>query len=150
VRTFTIPFGRTGAAAAAAVVLAGGLAGCGGGSTASTATVAAASSTGSGAQPSGTRTRGAGVSAAMQAKIQQCLQAAGIAVPTFTGRPSGFPSGARPSGAPSGTRTGGGFGGRYANPQMQAALKACGITIPTRRPGAGGSGGASPMPTASS
>jgi hypothetical protein len=141
VRTIRIPFARPLAANAAAVVLAGGLAACGG----SSSTGSATGSVGAGqAAPTGQRT-GQRFDPAIQQKIAQCLQAAGIAVPTFTGRPSGFPTGDRPSGSPtrtrpSGTRTGG-FGGQFADPKVRAALQACGITLPTRPPGAGGGAG---------
>ena len=58
-------------------------------------------------------------------------------------RPSGgaFPSG-RPTAFPSGRPTGFAGGGRgfgvFANPQAQAALKACGITLPFHGGGAPG------------
>src|SRR6185369_8608457 len=74
-------------------------------------------------------------------KIQECLAAAGITLPTPSGGfrtpdgtpPSGGPQGTPPSGAP--RDGGGGFGGgRFADPKVQAALKACGITVPTGRP----------------
>ena len=91
-------------------------------------------------------------------QIQACLKAAGIEVPTPSGAPSGMPSdgagggpgggtppsgmpsGAAPSGAPSGG-PGGGPGGRrggvdLSDKKVQAALKACGITVPTARPSA--------------
>ena len=147
-RSIRIPFARSAAATATAVVLAGGLAGCGGGSSTGTASVSGGAGQ---ASPTGQRS-GQRFDPATQQKITQCLEAAGIAVPTFTGRPSGFPSGARPSGSPtgpfpSGTRTGG-FGGRFADPKVRAALQACGIVLPTRPPGAG-SGAAGVAPTAS-
>jgi hypothetical protein len=112
------------------------LTGCGGGS----------SSTGSG-RPSGFpsgRPGGFQLSATEQKKIQSCLKAAGIKSTFPSGRPSGFPSG-RPSGFPSGRPSGsppsgfpsgapsggfsGGPGGGFRDPQVQAALKACGITF---------------------
>jgi hypothetical protein len=81
-------------------------------------------------------------------KIQECLTAAGITLPTPSGGlrgtpPSGAPQGTPPSGAPRGTPPsgapgdggpGGGFGGMFSDPDVQAALKACGITAPTGRP----------------
>jgi hypothetical protein len=136
ISSLTIRSGGTATGLAAVAVLAFGLSGCGGGSTASTS---AASPTGAAAAAgaSGRRT-GPRFDPAEQKKIQQCLEAAGIPVPTFTGRPSGFPSGQRPSGVPSGMRPSGtrgeGFGGRFADPKVRAALQACGITLPTRRP----------------
>jgi hypothetical protein len=80
-------------------------------------------------------------------KIQECLTAAGISVPTPSGgfqRPTGTPpsggpgrqggpggpGGTPPSGAP----RGGGFGGIFRSDEAQAALKACGITVPTGSP----------------
>ena len=71
------------------------------------------------------------------AKIQQCLTAAGIALPS--GGSFALPSGGippRPSGSfapPSGSfpRPSGGFpGGGFNDPAMAAALEACGITLP--------------------
>jgi hypothetical protein len=81
-------------------------------------------------------------------EIQECLTAAGITLPTPSGGfrgtpPSGGPQGTPPSGAPRGTPPsgapgddgpGGGFGGMFSDPDVQAALKACGITVPTGRP----------------
>ena len=85
--------------------------------------------------------------------IQKCLEAAGLgdAFPTDvpTDRPSGFPSdGATgepptdfpsdlPSDLPSGGPGQGGPGGGFEtfnDPAVQAALKACGIELPTGRP----------------
>lgn len=80
------------------------------------------------------------------AAVQKCLEAAGLddvlpsGVPS--GMPSGRPSGAPserpsdlpsdlPSGAPSDFAGGGGFG-RFQDPDVQAALKACGIELPER------------------
>ena len=86
-------------------------------------------------------------------KAQACLKAAGIALPTRTGRPSGFPTGARPSGFPTGQRPSGlptdfptkfpsgqrptGFpGGGQQFQAIQQALTACGIALapPTGQP----------------
>jgi hypothetical protein len=76
-------------------------------------------------------------------KIQECLTAAGITLPTPSGTfrpptgtpPSGGPQGTPPSGAPRDGGPGGGPGaGRFADPEVQAALTACGITVPTGRP----------------
>ena len=141
---------RAVAVASAALLTAGLLSGCAGGS----ASGSSASGT-AGAAPTATGQAGApggpGGAAAQQrfAQIRSCLQAAGIAVPTpsgsrrsFTRTPGVTPS-PRPSGSP-GLR-GGGFGRMFADPKVQAALKACGITLPTpgaRRPGR------SPSPTA--
>jgi hypothetical protein len=120
-----------------------GLAACTGGGSAATASSSTAPSASGSASASAARGFGGGVFAS--AKVQACLKAAGITVPTG-GRAGGFPSGSRPSGSfpsgsrpsfprPSGSRpsgAGGGFGGNSAESQkIQAALKACGITLPT-------------------
>lgn len=116
-------------------VLAFSLLACGGGSSGSATPSAAAPNPSASGAPGG----GRGFNGADFTKIQACLKAAGIAVPTRSNfpRPSGSfsprprPSGVRPSGVrPSG---GGNFrgGGEFASPQVQAALKACGITVPT-------------------
>ena len=116
------------------------VAGCGGGD-AGTTTAAPTSASAEGG-PGGFR------DGAEFQKIRQCLTAAGIPVPTPTGtfrRPTGTPDpnrtfgGTPPSGAPGGR---GGFGGLFREPQVRAALKACGITVPTGRPDR-------PRPTAS-
>ena len=128
---------RTATGMTAAALLAIGLSGCGGGSSSPSTTAASPTGAAAAVGATGQRT-GPRFDPAEQQKIRQCLEAAGIPVPTFTGRPSGFPSGQRPSGVPSGMRPSGtrgeGFGGRYADPKVRAALEACGITLPTRRP----------------
>ena len=118
-----------------------GLTACGG-----SATGSSAGASGSGAASSGTAGPGGGNNPFASTAVQACLKAAGIAVPTGGAggaRPSGTgarPSGARPSGAvpsggtrPSGAPTGGGFPGGAANStqsaKIQAALKACGLTL---------------------
>jgi hypothetical protein len=76
-------------------------------------------------------------------EIQQCLNAAGIKLPSGpSGAPSGFPSGV-PSGVPSGAPSfspgqsppagfdGGQGAGLFNSPKVQRALKACGIQLPT-------------------
>jgi hypothetical protein len=69
-------------------------------------------------------------------KMQSCLKAAGISLPTPTGAPGTPPGGTpgtRPSGAPR-TPPGGGAGGPgglFSDPKVQAALKACGLNVPT-------------------
>ena len=105
-----------------------------GGSSGGTATPAAAA-TGS----PGANGQGGGFGGADFTAIQNCLSAAGISLPTPSGRPSGAarPSGtfngtpptdgARPSGA---ARAGGGL---FQSAEVQAALKACGIAVPTGR-----------------
>ena len=125
-------------------------------SAAPSSTANAAGGTGRGA---GNRQALAGIANELP-QIKQCLTAAGISTATLptaipTGRPSGFarPSGAaRPSFNPSDrptNRPSGGFGGFrggagggifsiFSNTADVAALKACGIAVPTftgRRPG---------------
>ena len=80
-------------------------------------------------------------------QVQACLKAAGITIPSFSARPSGArpsgaPTGERPTNFPSGARpSGSGFPGGQANGEfakIQAALKACGIAVPTFTPRSGG------------
>lgn len=113
-----------------------GLTACGSSST-STSTTPAATGTPSAA--------GQGPGGIDLAAIQKCLSAAGISMPSGmptgpsgmpTGTPSGMPSGTpsampsgRPSGIPSGAPT-----GMLNDPKVQAALKACGISMPTGAP----------------
>ena len=79
---------------------------------------------------------------AEQQKIAQCLQAAGLPVPSFTPRPTRAPGDrARRRGHPARTAA-----ASSPTPKVRAALQACGITPPTRPPGANGGG---PRPTAS-
>jgi len=104
------------------------LAGCGG--------AAATTNPASGGGPGGGG--GARRDPAEQQKIAQCLQAAGLPVPSFTPRPSRAPGAAPPTRTPGQNR-----GGEFAEPKVRAALQACGITPPTRPPGANG-GGARP------
>lgn len=122
---------------AAALLAAGALAACGGsGSSSGTSTST------SSAASDGTAPGGAGLFSS--AAVQTCLKAAGIAVPTGGARPSGsagageVPSGIHPSDAPapgggampSGTRPAGGGLGGADSAKVEAALKACGITMP--------------------
>ena len=84
-------------------------------------------------------------------KIISCLRAAGLEVPDLpSGIPSGMPSGSPPSGfpgggvpsdgvppsgAPTSRPSGRGFGGiDFTDPKVQAALKVCGITVPSGQP----------------
>ena len=141
--------GRTAAVLGTAGLLVGLLAGCGDGSSATTRTVdPAARATGvPSAGASGERRRQ--FDPAMQKKIAECLQAAGLPVPSFSPRPSGERrsgsfTGPRPSGSFAGPRPSGspGFRGPYGDPKTRAALEACGIQLPTGRPsGAPGDGG---------
>jgi hypothetical protein len=133
---------RTAAArtAVALPVLLLALTACGGSSGTATAGAAATGSPGANGP-------GGGFGGADFTAIQNCLTAAGISLPTPSGRPSGAarptdqprPSGTfngtppadgvRPSGAPDG-----GFGGgMFQGADVQAALKACGIAVPTGR-----------------
>jgi hypothetical protein len=136
--------------------MAGGAAACGGSSASSSAAKPSTAAT-SAATPGGGG-GGGGAFGQQFTQIEQCLKAAGIAVPTASfrprgsGRPSDRPSFVRPSGTarPSGfPRRGGGFGALFQNPQAQAALKACGIALPSfgaRRSGAPGPGTAQGSP----
>ena len=110
--------------AVAALAVAGLVAGCSG-----SASSPSSGSTPTASQSGGFGGPGAGADPALQAKIQECLKAAGIAITVPTGRPSGAPSG-MPSGAPSGAAR-----GMFDSPQIQAALAACGITLPSRTAG---------------
>jgi hypothetical protein len=122
---------------------------CGGSSASSGTGGSAAAPTSS---PSASnRQRFGGQNSAEFAKIRQCLQAAGITLPTPSPRPSATPAVPRPSRSPrpSGSPGRGGFGagrGLFNDPKVQAALKACGITPPS--PGSFRRPGASPAPTA--
>ena len=147
--------------AAAVLIAAAALSACGGGGT---TTTAAATST-----PTGTRSGGRFDAAQFQ-RIQQCLTAAGISIPTpsggfrtdrpngtFTGRPNASGTFTRRPNA-SGTFTrrpgatggpGGAFRGMFNDPKVRAALQACGITLPTRPPGGGNGNGGGGGPTSS-
>jgi hypothetical protein len=107
------------------------LAGCG--SSSGSSSTASSKKTTAAARPSGAPTGGA--QAGQLAEIQACLKAAGISVDLPTGRPS-FSAGATPpSGSPpAGGGAGGGLGAVFNDPKAQAALKACGITLPTGQP----------------
>lgn len=91
------------------------------------ATSASASAGAGGARPGGDPTQ--------LAAIQQCLEAAGLSDAMPSGMPSdggtppnGIPTD-MPSGMPSGGPAGGGQGA-FQDPEVQAALQACGITLP--------------------
>ena len=107
--------------AALVVVAAIAAAGCGpGGTTAAPAASATAASASAGA-PGGNLDFG---------KIQECLTAAGISVPS--GGSFALPSGGVPQ-QPSGSfapPSGGFQGGGFSDPATLAALKACGIALP--------------------
>jgi hypothetical protein len=114
---------RAGASIATIGLVAALATACGGSSSATT--------TGAHATPSRSAGRPFGVTSAERSKVEKCLKAAGISVPT--GRPGGGSSAApRPSFTPGANRpAGGGGGGLFGNPQTQQALKACGIAPPT-------------------
>ena len=118
-----------------------GLSGCGGSSgggepTSSASPVPTSSQAGRPGPPNG-------LDPALIQQAQECLQAAGIDVPS--GLPSGVPSGL-PSDLPSGVTPGasppadfsppgqGGPGNLFSGPKAQQALKACGITLPPASP----------------
>ena len=69
---------------------------------------------------------------AQQQKITQCLQAAGLPVPSFAPPPVARLSCAYPRAGM--TRAPGQNRGAFADPKVRAALQACGITLPTRAP----------------
>jgi hypothetical protein len=103
-------------------------------------------SNGSGATssaPSAAPTGGQSIDSATLKKMQKCLTAAGISVGARPSGapPSGIPSGGNPSGRPSGIPSGappGGGGAAFNNPQIQQALKACGLDVPSASPSNGG------------
>jgi hypothetical protein len=109
--------------------------------TAPQTTPSSAPSTGpGGAQPSGL---GGGAGGPDFAKIQQCLAAAGLTLPTgsFTPPSGAFPSGQFPGGSfPSGSFPSASFappaglGGAFNDPKAQQALAACGISLPGGAP----------------
>ncbi len=129
---------RRPAVSLAAVALATvSLAACGSSSSGSSTSASSSSTPTATGRPGGA---GRGPGGIDIAAIQKCLKAAGISIPTglpggASGRPSGAPSGI-PSGAPSGIPSGapGGRGGLLNDPKVQAALKACGISMPTGAP----------------
>jgi hypothetical protein len=110
----------------ATAVVALALGGCAGAPPTSTTAAASAGGAGGG---------GGRPDPAQQQKITQCLQAAGLPVPSFPPRPLRDPT--APARAPGMTRAPGQNRGAFADPKVRAALQACGITLPTRAPGAG-------------
>jgi hypothetical protein len=148
---------RVGAAAIALATFS--LAACGGSAASSKSSPTASAS----ASSSASGADGGGAAGLRQLysdpQVQACLKAAGIAVPTFSARPSGerpsnFPSGTRPSTFPSGARPSGARGSGFDTGQASGeltkiddALKACGIAVPTFAPR---SGAVPPPATASS
>jgi hypothetical protein len=87
--------------------------------------VVAVTACGGGAAAGGPR----GMDEQTRQQVEQCLQAAGIAVPTPGPRPTDRPT-ERPTDRP--RPTGAPGGGMFGDPKVQAALKACGITLPSR------------------
>lgn len=110
------------------------LTGCGSSSSSSTGSPSPQGS------PSGAPGGGFSPDPASLKKIQKCLKAAGISSSLPQGGPSDFPSnppsGSPPSGFPSGGASGA-PGAGFSDPQVQSALKACGITLsgPSGAPG---------------
>ena len=66
-------------------------------------------------------------------EIQACLEAAGIDTQMPTGMPTDMPS-EMPTDMPTDMPGGGGPGGQLNDPEVQAALEACGIELPEGRP----------------
>jgi hypothetical protein len=112
------------------VAAVGVLAGCG--SSSDGASPSTDETTSGAARPSGAPT--GGPRAGQLSEIQTCLKAAGITVELPTGRPSFSPGATPPSGPPAGADQSGGFGAIFNDPKAQAALKACGISLPTAPP----------------
>jgi hypothetical protein len=112
---------RAGTLVATLGLVAGVTAACGGSS----------SSTSTGAQATLAQSAGpsSAITSADRSKVDKCLKAAGISVPT--GRPGGGSGGApQPASSSSTNRpAAGGGGGLFQTPQTQQALKACGITL---------------------
>jgi hypothetical protein len=112
-----------------------------GSSDSSTDTATQPQATTSSAPSGGTGPSGPGFDQEQLDAIQKCLEAAGLgdALPSAlpTDQPSGFPSGMPTDGGtpPSQAGPGGGFGA-FNDPNVQAALQACGIELPTRPPSA--------------
>ena len=98
--------------------------GCGGGSSSNATSTRTPPAAPSGVDPSQIKA------------IRQCLKAAGLNQSFPSGAPSGIPSNL-PSDLPSGAPTNfpsnfsGGPGGRLDDPEVRAALEACGIQLPT-------------------
>jgi len=98
----------------------------------STSTASASPSPGAGNQPGGG-------DPSQLAAIQQCLEAAGLSSALPSGGPGagGTPPSGMPTDLPSGMPTdmpSGGPGGALQNPEVQAALEACGISLPSAPP----------------
>ena len=75
--------------------------------------------------------------------IQECLQAAGIDTPIPSGMPTDMPTDRptdrqtdMPTDLPTDLPAGGGPGGQLNSPEVQAALEACGLELPSGGPSA--------------
>jgi hypothetical protein len=119
------------------LICAAALAGCGSSSTpAGGAATTSAAPRATTSQSPGQSGAPGGFDPAIIQQAQKCLKAAGITVPSA---PSGAPGGdftpgaggTPPSGGTGGPGGGAGGGGFFNTPEAKAALKACGITIPT-------------------
>jgi hypothetical protein len=111
---------RAGTIVATVGLVAGLAAACGGSSS--------PTSTGAQATPTHSAAPSSGVSGAERSKVDKCLKAAGISVPTA--RPGAGSGGTpQPGSSPGANRPAGGGGGLFQSPQTQQALKACGITL---------------------
>jgi hypothetical protein len=121
------------------------------GAVAFTITACGGGSSGSANPTATTPTRGqgpGGIDFQVIQKAQQCLQAAGIDTPDLPNGPQGTPPAGFPTDgsfpSPGATppanasRPAGQGLGAFNTPQARAALKACGITLPTAQPGANG------------
>lgn len=132
------------------------LAGCGASSTGSTTAAAGAQGTAATAAAGGP----GGGNSTQFAAITKCLNAAGISMPTPPARPSGAANGSgsntTPPSAAAGSGNGSGPTGTnpFSDTKVVAALKACGITVPSAPaggPGQNGMGqnGTAPSPASS-
>ncbi|HEX3221677.1 MAG TPA: hypothetical protein VHR35_03845 [Nocardioides sp.] len=106
-----------------ALTLVAPLAGCGSSSSSSPASPGGGPAGGSG---------GLALSTRDVQRIEQCLRAAGLGSSFPTSLPTALPTGGL-TGSPKGYPSTGPDG--LGDPQVRAALKACGITLPTRSPG---------------
>lgn len=117
------------------------LAGCGPESTKAASTTSSTTSTSS--ETSTSDKQGPGGNSEQFEEIQACLKKAGLEdkLPQrreksdSSERPSAPPSGEPPAGGPQGAD--GKAGGPFADEEVQAALKACGIEVPERPNGPG-------------
>jgi hypothetical protein len=132
-----------GAATAATLLTGGGLAGCG--SSSSTTASTTPSPTPSGTDSPQVDQPGPGGDPTQMEAIRTCLTKAGISLPTPTGTPGDGnappPADAKTTGTPTTPPDGPGNAGvPFSDPKVIAALKACGITVPTDGPDSGAGG----------